>query len=136
MHLEAMRNRPDIRAVVHAHPPVSIAMSLSRKKLNGFLPEVTLSVGRLQVVPYERPLSLKLARAVASALDNADAVILERHGTLAVGRDVAEAYARTERIEHAAHVLWLAHALGGPRPLEEGELRALEAMYNRSRADS
>jgi L-fuculose-phosphate aldolase len=134
MHLEAYRQRPDARAVVHAHPPVSIALSLSRKRLNGFLPEVTLSVGRLEVVPYARPLTDELARAVGRALSRSDAVILERHGTVAVGKDVPEAYAFTERLEHAAYVLWLAHALGNPKPLDESELRALETIHARRRA--
>ncbi|MFZ5439511.1 MAG: class II aldolase/adducin family protein [Myxococcota bacterium] len=134
MHLEAYRRRPDARAVVHAHPPVCIAMSLGARPLNGFLPEVTLSIGRFTVVPYARPLTDELARAVGQALTDTDAVILERHGTVAVGKDVAEAYAFTERLEHAAHVLWLAHALGNPRPLDESELRALENLYARRRA--
>jgi L-fuculose-phosphate aldolase len=133
MHLEAYRQRPDARAVVHAHPPVCIALSLTDAQLNGFLPEVTLSIGRLEVVPYARPLTDALARAVGQALKTIDAVILERHGTLAVGRDVAEAYAFTERLEHAAKVLWHAHALGAPKPLDPAEHRALVDIFSQRR---
>ena len=120
-------------AVVHAHPPVAIAMSLTRKKLDGILPEVTLSLGRLLVVPYERPLSDQLARAVAKTLQSSDAVIMERHGTVALGRTVSEAYGKTERVEHACQVLWSAYALGTARPLPPEEYRKLLDMYEASR---
>ena len=133
LHLRALAQRPDATAVVHAHPPLAIAMSLTKKKLDGILPEVTLSLGRLQVVPYRRPLTDELAKAVAAALEHSDAVILERHGTVAVGRTVSEAYGQTERIEHACQVLWSAYALHTPRPVEESEQRALLKMYESSR---
>lgn len=133
LHLRAYAKRPDAKAVVHAHPPVAIAMSLTKKKLDGVLPEVTLSIGSLQVVPYRRPLTDELAVAVAEALGKGDAVIMERHGTVAVGADLAEAYGKTERVEHAAQVLWSAYALGGVRPVPETEQRALLALYERSR---
>lgn len=133
LHLRALAQRPDASAVVHAHPPLAIAMSLTKKKLDGILPEVTLSLGRLQVVPYARPLTDDLAKAVAAALEHSDAVILERHGTVAVGRNVAEAYGQTERIEHASQVLWSAYALSAPRPVEEAEHRALLKIYEAGR---
>ena len=50
-----------------------------------------------------------------------------------MGEDVAQAYARTERIEHAAHVLWLAHAIGRPTSLPENEARVLMEMYRNAR---
>lgn len=133
LHLRAYEARPDARAVVHAHPPVAIAMSLTGRRLDGVLPEVTLSIGRLPVVPYRRPLTDALAVAVAEALGDADAVIMARHGTVAVGADVAAAYGRTERVEHAAQVLWSAYALGPVRPLPPREQRALRAQYEASR---
>ncbi len=133
LHLRALAQRPDASAVVHSHPPIAIAMSLTKKKLDGILPEVTLSLGRLQVVPYARPLTDQLAKAVAAALVHSDAVIMERHGTVAVGRTIAEAYGNTERVEHACQVLWSAYALGTPRPVPKAEQRALLKMYESSR---
>jgi L-fuculose-phosphate aldolase len=137
MHLAALRARPDAAAVVHAHPPTCIALTLIRHlRLNDVLPEVILSVGRLEIVPYARPLTEALAEAVASSLKSAEAVILERHGTVTLGRAVSEAYARTERLEHAAHVLWLAHAIGRPVPLPDHEARRLLDLYASSRAQT
>ncbi len=130
MHLEVLRRRPDVEAVVHAHPPTSIALSLVRSpRLNDVLPEVILSLGRIEVVPYARPGTEALARSLAGRIERSDALILERHGTIAAGRSVADAYFLTERLEHAAEVLWRAHALGRPLPLPEAEARALLSAH-------
>jgi L-fuculose-phosphate aldolase len=134
MHLHALRGRPDMEAVVHAHPPTSIALTLFRHlRINGVLPEVTLSIGEIEIVPYARPLTEELACAVEEATRRHDAVILERHGTVTLGKTVSDAYARTERLEHAAQVLWLAHAIGRPPGLPEHEARTLMKLYERGR---
>ncbi len=130
MHLHALSVRPDAKAVVHAHPPICIALTLHRHlRLNDVLPEVILSLGRIEVVPYARPLTEALARAAAEALQGADGVLLARHGTVTVGRSLAHAYAATERLEHAAHVLWVAYTLGRPTALPDHEARRLHDMY-------
>lgn len=135
MHLAVLRARPDAQVVVHAHPPTAIALSLHKHlRLDGVLPEVILSVGSLVVVPYARPLSDALAEGVARALEKADAVIMARHGTVAVGATLLEAYARTERVEHACEVLWKAHGLGRPGALPDHEVTTLRRMYESARA--
>jgi len=135
MHLTALRLRPDMQAVVHAHPPTCIAVSLLRHlRLNGILPEVILSVGSLQIVPYARPISADLAQSLEGYIEKHDALILERHGVLTVGRSVHQAYALVERLEHAAEVLRLAHAIGKPVPLSDSEVHALTEIYERSRS--
>jgi L-fuculose-phosphate aldolase len=135
MHVTALARRPDMNAVVHAHPPTCIAISLLRGlKLNGFLPEVILSVGSLTIVPYARPISEELGESLHGYVERHDALILERHGTLTVGKTVHDAYALVERLEHAAQVLHLAHLAGRPTPLPEDEQRALTEMYERSRS--
>jgi L-fuculose-phosphate aldolase len=134
MHLAVLRARPDVKVVIHAHPPSTIAVSLHRRLvLDRVLPEVILDLGRMVVVPYARPGSEALARALEQQISRGDGVILERHGTLTVGRDLLEAYALTERLEHAAHVLWMANALGRPSQLSEGEARVLEDLHEQNR---
>ncbi len=133
MHLMALRARPDVRAVIHAHPPSAIALSLHPGVSFNVLPEVLLSVGEVPRVPYARAQTDELARAIEPHLQAHDAVVLERHGTLTVGRDLLEAYARTERVEHAAYILWMAHALGRPAPLPEAEVSALLELHANAR---
>jgi L-fuculose-phosphate aldolase len=126
LHLAVLRRRPDITAVVHSHAPTAVALSLlPHVSINGVLPELAIALGEVKTVPYARPGTAALAEGVARALERSNAVSLERHGTVAVGRSVSEALARTEMIEHTAKVLWTAHAIGKPAPLDEAELRAL-----------
>lgn len=126
MHLGVLQRRPDVTAVVHSHAPTAVAMSLLRNvSLNGVLPELAIALGEVKTVPYARPGTETLAEKVAQALAQSNAVVIERHGTVAVGATISEALARTEMIEHAARVLWTAHALQRPQRLDEAELRAL-----------
>lgn len=134
MHLEVFRRRRDVAAVVHAHPPTCIALSVvERQSLNGILPEVILSTGEVPIVPYARPVSQAMADALDGYIDEHDALILERHGTLAVGRTLMDAYALTERMEHAAEVLYRARAFGRVRLLPRSEERELKELYARNR---
>lgn len=135
MHLRALSMRPDMRACVHAHPPTAIAMSLFPELLaQDLLGEVILSIGQFHMVPYARAQTEEMARALEATVPRADAMILERHGTLTLGRTLLDAYALTERLEHAALVLWRAHAVGTPRPLPADEARALKEIHARTRS--
>lgn len=126
MHLAVLRQRADVTAVVHSHAPTAVALSLVRHVvLNGVLPELAIALGEVQTVPYARPGSDVLAQKVALALSKSNAVIIERHGTVAVGSSLSEALARTEMVEHAARVVWTAHALKRPQRLDDAELRVL-----------
>lgn len=134
LHLEVFRLRPDVRAVVHAHAPTCVAMTLMRHPvMDGVLPEITTSLGGFKVVPYARTGTDSLAKVAAEALLGFDAVVLERHGTLAVGRTLDEAISRTEALEHGAKILWMAHCMQRPSRLPEQELRALREIYDRGR---
>ncbi|MBM4779930.1 MAG: class II aldolase/adducin family protein [Archangiaceae bacterium] len=126
MHLAVLKQRSDVIAVVHSHAPTAVAMSLlPHISINGVLPELVIALGDVQTVPYARPGTEALAQRVARALEHSNAVIIERHGTVAVGRTISEALARTEMIEHAARVLMTAHTVQAPERLDDAELRAL-----------
>ncbi|MER2564820.1 MAG: class II aldolase/adducin family protein [Myxococcaceae bacterium] len=127
MHLAVLKKRSDVAAVVHSHAPTAVAMSLLRNiSINGVLPELVIALGEVKTVPYARPGTDALAQRVAAGLEQSNAVIIERHGTVAVGRTISEALARTEMIEHAARVLMTAHTVQRPQRLDEAELRALK----------
>ena len=129
LHLAAYRLRPEVGAVVHAHSPAAAALVAAGRELPaGALPELLLSLGRVPLVPYATPGSPELARRAEPYLRRYDAMLLDHHGTLALGPDLATAWARSERIEAAAAVVLRAHLLGGVVPLppeEQARLRAL-----------
>ncbi|MBX6422732.1 class II aldolase/adducin family protein [Thermosulfurimonas sp. F29] len=120
MHLAVYRQNPEIRAVVHTHPPYTLALSLSgfdfRKH---YLAEGALLLGEIAVVPYLPPGSEELARAVAEVLDETRVAVLERHGAVTAGRDLHEAVNLSLILEKVCRVVYLAKTLGAdPVPLE------------------
>ena len=125
LHLTVYQTRPEINAVVHAHPPLAGAFSLAGRDLDfSGLPEAMLLLGRTPTVPYVKPGGSELADAVRPYLSGVNALLLGHHGTLTFGKDLETAWAYTEKLESAAQMLWAAESLGGARslPIEEQRL--------------
>ena len=121
MHLAVYRGRPDVGAVVHAHPPACTAFAVAGRQIEArFLPEFVVSIGGLvPLVPFALPGSEALCSALSSFLEEYDVVLLQNHGVLAWGPDLSTALLRVEHAEEAARVILDAAALGGPRPIPE-----------------
>jgi L-fuculose-phosphate aldolase len=132
LHLAAYQARPEIGAVAHAHPPLVAALCASGVELDiSFLPEALITLGPVPLLPYRTPGTRELARGVGEALATAEAALMAHHGSVTVGADLEEAWARTEKLEHAAAVLLTARGLGGPLPLPAGETGRLSALGGR-----
>jgi L-fuculose-phosphate aldolase len=116
IHLECYRQRADVNAVIHAHPPMAIACTLAGVSLaKCVLPEVLYDLGTIPTAPYATPASPEGPRAVREIIQKYDALILDRHGSVTVGATLWDAYMRLERVEHSAQVTLAAQqALRGP----------------------
>lgn len=113
MHLEALNLRPDRQAVLHAHPPFSIALSVADKPLQPLMvPEVAVVLGQVPTSDFGLPSSDDDARIIRDLVRHHDALILRNHGSLTLGRHLDEALISLERMEHAAEVQVLAELLG------------------------
>ena len=129
MHLACYDARPDIAAVVHAHPPISIAFTIANKSLaRCVLPEVVLTLGVVPTIDYQTTGTSALADKVGSAIQNHDAVLLDRHGAVCVGQNLLEAFCRLETMEHTALITKMAHDLGGIKELPAEESIKLRSM--------
>ncbi|MCL6613336.1 MAG: class II aldolase/adducin family protein [Firmicutes bacterium] len=118
MHLAVYRDRPDVAAVVHAHPPISTAFAVAGVPLSKcILPEVILTLGRIPLAAYGTPSTDEIPRAIAEYLKDHNAFLLENHGALTLGADVFQAYYRMETMEHFAAISLAARQLGGEREL-------------------
>ena len=103
IHLECYRQRSDVRAVIHAHPPYAIACTLAGLSLaKCTLPEVVYDLGTIPTAPYATPASPEGPEMIRALISHYDALMLDRHGSVTVGRDLWEAYMRLERVEHSA----------------------------------
>ncbi len=126
LHLACYRARPDVHAVVHAHPPQAIACTVAGVDLDRpLLPEVVLTLGTIPNVPYATTGTEALAEAVGEAVRLRDAVLLDRHGAVTLGRTLLEAFSRLETVEQVARVALLASAAGSLTPLPRDEAVAL-----------
>ena len=106
VHLAAYRVRPDITAVVHAHPPVATGFATAGVALDSSaLAELVYSVGQVPLVPFAAPGSDELAQRVAEFVAGHDALLLEHHGAQTVGPSLETAHQRMESLEHAARIL-------------------------------
>jgi len=129
MHLEVYGQRPDVGAVIHAHPPLATAFTVAGISLaQCVIPEVVLTMGTIPTTQYATPSTEQGREQVRELIRCHDALILDRHGTLTVGPDLITAYRRLEKVEHAAQVTLAARQLGNVRTLPAEEVRRLEAM--------
>ena len=136
MHLAVYRHRPDVWAVVHAHPPVSTAFAACRKGLETpYLAELVVGLGTVPCTPGFAMLSTEeVPESVVPYLPDHNAVLLANHGSLTWGGDLWEAFDRMETVEHTAKIVMNIQTLGGGVPLTEEEvacLRSMTGMYKK-----
>jgi len=133
MHLVVYQNRPDVSAVVHAHPPLSTGFAVAGIPLDrAVLAEVVATLGSIPIAAYGTPSTMELAAAVAPYVKTHDGLLLANHGALALGADLFAAYYKMETIEHFAKVSFVARTLGREHILsteEVGRLQALRGTY-------
>ena len=114
VHFAAYAIRPDIRAVVHAHPPVATGFSVAGETVeHPMLAELKYGVGTVPLVPYAQPGSRALAELAAESLRSYDVVLLQYHGAVTVGPSLMVAHQRMESLEHAACILLAARQVKG-----------------------
>jgi L-fuculose-phosphate aldolase len=129
MHLALYRCRPDIGAVVHAHPPLATALTVAGCRLEPpLLPEAVVALGEVPTIAYQMPTTWQFANDVGAAMRQADAALLENHGSVTVGPALQAAFNRMEIVERAAQVLYLAKLLGRVQALSPEAVAALRAL--------
>lgn len=126
MHLEAYRQRDDIHAVIHAHPPYSIVLSIAEIPIaEKLIPEVEVFLGRIPTTPYATPSSPENAAAIREAIRHCDALVLQRHGSLTVGESLLQAFMRLETVEGSAKLTYLLKTLNVDSPIPPDQLAKL-----------
>lgn len=126
MHLRIYARRRDVRAVVHAHPPLATALAVAGEDLLlPVLPEIVVQTGGVPLVPYATPGTEALADAIEPFLVHYDAFLMANHGATSLGPDLSSAHQRMESLEHAAQVLLFARLLGRVNSLSKEQHQAL-----------
>ena len=132
MHLRIYARRPEVMAVVHAHPPAATAFAVAREPvMDAVLPEVILQMGTVALVPYAAPGTRALADSLDPFLAGHDAFLLANHGATTIGPSLTAAHQRMESLEHAAKILLGARLLGRVTMLSESDVHELRARRER-----
>ncbi|HWR43978.1 class II aldolase/adducin family protein [Sporomusa sp.] len=129
MHLRVYKDRPDVEAVVHAHPPYATTFAIARIPLNKpLIAEAIVALGCVPVAEYGTPSTNEIPEAVAGYLEQFDAVLLANHGALAWGADLVNAYHKLESVEFYAKLTFLSMQLGSSQELSTAQIEKLYSM--------
>ncbi|HXH25828.1 MAG TPA: class II aldolase/adducin family protein [Vicinamibacterales bacterium] len=129
MHLEIYRNRPDVNAVVHAHPPLATGFAVAGIPLTrAVLAEVITTLGSIPIAEYGTPSTAELPEAVRKYIKAHDGLLLANHGAVTCGPSVMAAYFKMETIEHFAKISLVARLLGREHLISRGEVERLQQL--------
>jgi L-fuculose-phosphate aldolase len=129
MHLAVYRERPDIHAVIHAHPPITTGFTVAGRSLaQCIIPEVVLIFGTIPTAEYATISTEEGAEVIKKLIKNYDALVLDRHGTLTAGPNLTTAFQKLEKVEYCARVTLTAFQLGQVKTLSAEELEKLDAV--------
>ncbi|HKT08829.1 MAG TPA: class II aldolase/adducin family protein [Gemmatimonadaceae bacterium] len=128
LHLRMYSRRPDVMAVVHAHPPVATGFAVAGETLPGrVLPELIVQMGDVALVPFALPGGRAIADALEPYVRQHDAFLLANHGAVTVGPSLETAHQRMESVEHAARIVLAARLIGNVNELTAEQVTALGA---------
>lgn len=129
MHLTIYRMRPDVGAVVHAHPCTATGFASAGIALDEPLcSEVVITLGAVPLAPYATTGTMELSDSLRPFIPFHDAILMANHGVVAYGEDLPRAYMRMEAVEHYAKIVLATRQLGSARSLNSRELEKLVAV--------
>lgn len=126
MHLKVYEKRPDMKAVVHAHPIFATTFAIAGIPLTQvIMPEAVVNLGSVPIAPYATPSTEEVPNSIEPFLANHQAILLANHGALAWGKDLMSAYFKLESLEFYAELLYRTRQIGGARELNEEQMEKL-----------
>lgn len=119
IHLVSYQERPDVKAICHAHPPHAVAMTIAGVDLQmPVIPEIIVTIGGIPTAPFGTPGTPELPETIRDLVRCSDVMMMQNHGSVTLGANLMDAYKKLDMLEHTAKILWLAHvAKGGLEPL-------------------
>lgn len=133
MHLKVYQQRPDVNAVVHAHPPIATSFAIAGIPLDKLImPEAIIFLGAVPIAQYGTPSTMEIPESLEPYLQDYDAILLANHGALSFGCDLNTAFFRMESTEFYAKLLFYARMLGGEKEILAVKLRNLSNLESNS----
>ena len=134
MHLHIYRQRPDVNAVVHAHPTYATGFAAAHIPLDKpLLPEVILGLGPIPLATFAVTSTQEVADSIAPYVQSSSAILLANHGVVTFGKDLDDAYFKMEKVEHAARITFVARMLGGEKVLPGEQVKRLKETFSKKK---
>lgn len=130
-HTRIMRARPDVKAIVHAHPPVLTGFAIANTNLltKAFLPEPIIEVGPILTVPYETPLSEKLSEQFDAVIQDSNGFLMENHGAVFCSPiDITDAVELLNMSECMATSILISKLLGNAKPIDAAHVKEMDEV--------
>ncbi len=127
IHLVSYHERPDVKAICHAHPPHAVALTIAGVDLQmPIIPEIIVTIGGIPTAPFGTPGTPELPETIRELVRCSDVMMMQNHGSVTLGANLMDAYKKLDMLEHTAKILWLAHvAKGGLEPLPAEDVRKM-----------
>ena len=126
MHLRVYQERPDVKAVVHAHPPIATSFAIAGIPLDKLImPEAVIFLGAVPIAEYGTPSTMEIPDSLMPYIQDYDAILLANHGALSFGVDLNTAFFRMESTEFYAKLMMYSTLLGGAKEIPCGEVKKL-----------
>ncbi len=133
MHLFIYKNRDDVNAIVHAHPPFATSFAVAGLSLENYvLPEVIVNLGKIPLAKYATPSTDEVSQSIQPYVKNHDAFLLQNHGAVTIGINLKDAFFKMEKLEHYAMVILLSRILGGEKVLSSEDILKLAEISLKS----
>ena len=137
MHLAIYHQRPDVQAVVHAHPPIATGFASCGLALEEPLcSEIVMALGSIPLAPYATTGTDDVGCSIRPLIGQHDAILLANHGVVTAGETLHNAFMRMETVEHYAHICLVARQLGCPQPISGHHLQKLAEARSRYERNS
>lgn len=130
-HTRIMKNRPDIKAIVHSHPPVLTGFAIANTDLltKAFLPEPIIEIGPILMVPYETPLSEKLSEQFDAVIHDSNGFLMENHGAVFCSPiDITDAVELLNMAECMATSILVSTLLGNAKPIDNAHVKEMDEV--------
>ena len=118
IHLVSYCERPEMRAVLHCHPPHAVALTLAGIDMQiPLIPEIIVTIGGIPTAPFATPGTDELPNSIQAIVRCSDTVVMQNHGSVTLGSNLLDAFKKLDMLEHTAKILWLANCVGTVKPL-------------------
>lgn len=129
LHLKVYKEREDVTAVIHTHPPYATAFAVAHEPIKeSYLVETLVILKNIASAPYGTPSTDEVPESIDGVIKNSDAILMENHGVVTCGKDLFDAFNKMEALENVAKTIIFSKLLGGPKEIPEEKIEYLKKV--------